>query len=199
MDAARAHAGFALLVFPLLPGCSPPGAPSLDLHVQAIAAPAEQYRSLADYRHFDMCGLSESLGAKRASNEDVLDQIPSRYVVVQVGLDTLRIPGATIPMSDGTLVDSHRRGSLIPELYDALLNVRTREQSNGELACLPAGAPRLLVVADERVPLQPVAQVRYTAGQAQFGAVDLAVADPAALEQELARVSGRAPAVPIHD
>ena len=173
--------------------CSTHEPPSLELLVNPVEAPAEQSRSLEDYRVFDARELDDGLRARCEANEDVGDQIPSRYAVVQLDLDRIWAPGATIPMSNGVVMDSERRGHLVTKLYDALVELAHVSASSEGLACLPRGSPRLLVVAEARVPLQTVALVSYAAGQAQYSGRDLAVVDATALERVVPRVSGRVP------
>ena len=173
--------------------CSSP-APSLELQVAPVEATAENFRALSDYQAYDLNQIDDGLRTKCATGEPVQNEFPSQYAVVQISPKSLHAPSLYLNLSNGIVVDPAIKGPLIIGLYDVLIQIADDHSQAAKLACIPQGLPRLLLVVDGRVPLQTVAQVVYTAQQANFGMrTDLAVADPLASDRLLPSVSGRAP------
>jgi hypothetical protein len=135
----------------------------------------------------DLSRISDRLLERCASGARV--SIPLEFAVVEVRQDAVSVSGQTVvPVLEGGIPESQKRGQLISPLYERLLGLAERSKAFGErmghrpVPCAAWSADgdsgfagRVLLVVDARVPFSTVREVLFTAGQAQFGSFYLMV------------------------
>ena len=127
---------------------------------------------------------SERLQDRCAAGEDVWQSFPTRYAAVEVLPGSIAVSGEPVASLDGwSLRPEDARGMLILPLYDRMLELADAHKSAAVRgSCWPLFEGRALLVLHPDTPYALTAQVIYSLGQAQFGEMSFAVADPATLQ-----------------
>ncbi len=124
-----------------------------------------------------------------SGGEDLRASVQTTTKVLQVSQNALIMPdGTLLSLESGLVPESERRGALITKLFDHLIilhlegsEVMGKSMDAGSKPPCPGveHRPELLVVAARDVPTSTIEQVVYTASQAHFTEVHLAVQAPA--------------------
>lgn len=113
--------------------------------------------------------------------KDVRNEFSPAWATVEVQRWGVMVSGNySVSLNDGVLDGGSHNGSLIPILYDELVELRLNATHTGAgLRCWPEFQGRLLLVAEDATSWSVLQRIVYTAHQAGFEHVDLLVDDAA--------------------
>jgi len=107
------------------------------------------------------------------------------FVRVAVTRQHVYVDDEQLPLTLGTdaqgrptIPDAEKRGQLVSRLYDALLERFEARRGLDVITSGASGLGEVLLVFDRGLPFSVVREVMYTAGQAQYGRLHLAVFHP---------------------
>ena len=179
----------ALVLTVLTGGCSvldaiAEGPKPLSVHVPLVQVSGATAQRMEEFLVPGATPASPRLQDRCAAGEDVRHRFPTRYAAVEVRPGSISVSGEQVASLDGwALRPNEVLGMLILPLYHRMQELADAHKSAATLGrCWPLFEGRVLLLVHPDTPYALTSRVLYSLGQAQFGEMSYAVADPSTLQ-----------------